>query len=42
LRAAEVNILQGDYTRANVILGYEPKVKFEELVHIMMEAELNG
>lgn len=42
LRAAEVNILQGDYTRANVILGYEPKVKFKELVHIMMEAELNG
>lgn len=41
LRAAEVNILQGDYTRANVILGYEPKFKFEELVHIMMEAELN-
>ncbi len=41
LRAAEVNILQGDYTRANVILGYEPKVKFKELVHIMMEAELN-
>lgn len=42
LRAAEVNILQGDYTRANVILGYEPKVKFKELVHIMMKAELNG
>jgi GDPmannose 4,6-dehydratase len=41
LRAAEVNILQGDYTRANVILGYEPKVRFKELVHIMMEAELN-
>lgn len=40
LRAAEVDVLQGDYTRSRVLLGYEPKVKFKELVKIMMDAEL--
>lgn len=41
LRAAEVDVLQGDYTKSEVILGYEPKVKFKELVKIMMEAALH-
>ena len=32
--------LQGDYSKSKRLLGYEPKVKFNELVKIMMEAEL--
>lgn len=40
LRAAEVDILQGDYSKSKELLGYEPKVKFNELVKIMLEAEL--
>lgn len=40
LRPAEVDILQGDYSKSKRLLKYEPKVKFEELVKIMMEAEL--
>lgn len=41
-RPAEVDYLQGDYSKAKKVLGYEPKVKFKELVHIMVDAELNG
>ena len=35
-RPAEVDILLGDYTKAKNKLGWEPKVKFKELVKIMM------
>ncbi len=38
-RPAEVDVLLGDATKAKNILGWEPKVKFEELVKLMMEAE---
>jgi len=41
LRPAEVNLLQGDASRANILIGYEPRVRFKELVKIMMDAELN-
>ncbi len=41
-RPTEVEMLQGDYSKAKNILGWEPKVKFNELVDIMMESELNG
>ena len=41
LRAAEVDLLQGDPTKAKDVLGFVPKVKFHELVKIMMNAELN-
>jgi GDPmannose 4,6-dehydratase len=41
LRAAEVDILQGDSTKSKILLGYAPKVLFKELVKIMMEAALN-
>ncbi len=41
-RPAEVDLLIGDYSKAKKILGWEPKVKFKELVKIMVEAELNG
>ena len=39
-RPAEVNILLGDYSKAKNVLGWEPKVKFEELVKIMMKSDL--
>lgn len=35
-RPAEVDLLLGDPTKAKEILGWEPKVKFKELVKIMM------
>jgi GDPmannose 4,6-dehydratase len=39
-RPAEVDILLGDASKAKRVLGWEPKVKFKELVRIMVEAEL--
>lgn len=40
IRPAEVDLLLGDSTKSKEILGFEPKVKFKELVKIMVEAEL--
>ena len=42
MRPAEVDLLIGDYSKAKNKFGWEPKVKFKELVKIMVEAELNG
>ena len=39
-RPAEVDILVGDYSKAKKKLGWEPRTKFEDLVRIMMEADL--
>ena len=39
-RPAEVDVLLGDYSKAKRVLGWEPKVKFEELVNIMMKSDL--
>lgn len=39
-RPAEVNLLLGDASKAKRVLGWEPKVKFKELVRIMVDAEL--
>ncbi len=39
-RPAEVDLLIGDPTKAKKELGWEPKVKFKELVKIMTEADL--
>lgn len=39
-RPAEVNILLGDYTKAKNKLGWSPKVKFAELVKMMVDADL--
>lgn len=39
-RPAEVDSLCGDYSKAKRILGWEPKVKFNELVEIMVEHDL--
>ena len=38
-RPTEVDILIGDPSRAKEKLGWEPKVKFHELVKIMVEAD---
>lgn len=39
-RPAEVDVLLGDYTKAKSVLGWSPKVKFGELVKIMMKGDL--
>jgi GDPmannose 4,6-dehydratase len=41
-RPAEVENLRGDASKAKRVLNWEPKVKFDELVHIMMEDELKA
>jgi GDPmannose 4,6-dehydratase len=40
-RPTEVDLLLGDSTKARQILGWEPKVKFENLVKIMTQADWN-
>jgi GDPmannose 4,6-dehydratase len=42
LRPSEVDLLIGDYTKANSVLGWKPKVKFEELVKIMMSHDIKN
>lgn len=39
-RPADVAALRGDYSKARAVLGWEPKVKFEELVAMMVDADL--
>jgi GDPmannose 4,6-dehydratase len=39
-RLAEVDILVGDSSKAKKILGWEPKVRFHELVRIMVDADM--
>lgn len=40
LRPAEVEVLQADATKARTQLGWEPRVTFEELVSMMVDADL--
>jgi GDPmannose 4,6-dehydratase len=39
-RPAEVDELRGDMTKARTVLKWEPKVKFKELVTMMVDADL--
>lgn len=39
-RPAEVDLLLGDASKSKEVLGFEPKVKFNELVKIMVDAEM--
>jgi len=39
-RPAEVDVLQGDTTRARMVLGWSPKIEFSDLVNMMVEADL--
>jgi GDPmannose 4,6-dehydratase len=41
VRPAEVDLLVGDYSKAKRILGWEPKVSFEELVEMMVQADID-
>ena len=39
-RPTEIKPLRGDYALAKKELGWEPKISFEDLVHIMVDADL--
>ena len=39
-RPLDVNYLRGDFSKAKKIINWEPKVKFEKLVQIMVQADL--
>ncbi|EGJ33604.1 MULTISPECIES: GDP-mannose 4,6-dehydratase [Moorena] len=41
-RPAEVDLLLGDGTKANTILGWQPSVSFKQLVEIMVNADLQA
>ena len=41
-RPTEVDVLRGDARKAKKILGWEPKVRFKELVKIMVDADLEA
>jgi GDPmannose 4,6-dehydratase len=41
-RPAEVDLLLGDASKARRVLGWEPKVRFKELVRLMVDAELEN
>jgi len=40
-RPLDVDLLQGDYSKAKKRLAWEPKVKFDKLVEIMVKEDLN-
>jgi GDPmannose 4,6-dehydratase len=40
-RPAEVDSLVGDAAKARKLLGWEPKVRFDELVRLMVDADLD-
>jgi GDPmannose 4,6-dehydratase len=40
LRPAEVDLLQGDSSKARRLLGWQPRVNFQQLVGMMVEADL--
>ena len=40
-RPAEVDVLLGDASKAKNILDWEPRVRFHELVRIMVDADMD-
>lgn len=40
IRPAEVDLLVGDYTKAREQLGWEPSVSFQEMIEMMVKADL--
>ncbi|GAB4443197.1 MAG: GDP-mannose 4,6-dehydratase [Anaerolineae bacterium] len=40
MRPAEVDLLVGDASKAGRVLGWEPDVSFNQLVHLMVDADL--
>jgi GDPmannose 4,6-dehydratase len=41
-RPAEVDLLIGDPSKAKKKLGWEPKIKFKDLVKMMVEADIKN
>jgi GDPmannose 4,6-dehydratase len=41
-RPAEVDLLVGDATHARTVLGWQPKTPFRDLVHMMVDADLEN
>lgn len=41
-RPAEVDLLVGDATKARTKLGWEPTITFDELIHMMVDADLEA
>ena len=41
-RPTEVDILRGDPSKARKKLGWEPKITFKQLAHLMVEADLQA
>jgi GDPmannose 4,6-dehydratase len=41
VRPAEVETLLGDYAKAQRVLGWEPRVRFAELVEMMVDADID-
>ncbi len=39
-RPAEVDVLQADYSKAKAVFGFEPRVKFADLVKLMVSSDL--
>ena len=42
LRPAEVDVLQGDASKAQKLLGWKPRVSFKQLVEMMVDAEMGA
>ena len=40
LRPAEVDLLIGDASKAKRVLGWEPRVSFERLIEMMVDADV--
>jgi GDPmannose 4,6-dehydratase len=40
MRPAEVELLVADYSKAKRVLQWEPKVRFRELVRMMVDADI--
>ena len=41
-RPAEVDFLHGDATKAQRVLSWKPRTSFEELIHMMVDADVNS
>ena len=41
MRPAEVDLLVGDPSKAKRVLGWEPETSFEELVEMMVKADID-
>ncbi len=40
LRPAEVDVLQGDASKAERLLGWKPKTTFDQLIDMMVESDM--